>query len=114
MCCAWFVQTLSGGNGFYASESREVVYPGRRLVVLDVKTGEFYDNFTGSRNKDGKAFSGVFVLAATVLFVPCALCISCMSSSTWYRTPQALAPSLLSLRPTPPPTHMLLYQSQSI
>ena len=34
------VQSLTGGSGFYLTESKEMLWPGRRLVVQDKKTGE--------------------------------------------------------------------------
>ena len=34
------VQSLTGGNGFYLPDCKEMVWPDRRLVVQDKKTGE--------------------------------------------------------------------------
>ena len=34
-----FVQSLTGGSGFYLTDSKETLWPSRRLVVQNKKTG---------------------------------------------------------------------------
>ncbi|XP_022088281.1 uncharacterized protein LOC110977993 isoform X2 [Acanthaster planci] len=38
--------TLTNGSGFYLSKGREMVTPDRRIVLRDLSTGEFIDDFT--------------------------------------------------------------------
>eukprot|EP00117_Sycon_ciliatum_P022019 scpid18435/ scgid19114/ Ankyrin-2; Ankyrin-B; Brain ankyrin; Non-erythroid ankyrin len=58
---------LTGMVGFYTTGTQEVVYPGRRLVVQDTKTGEFYDNFTGHENSDGRSVYDVLHITAAAV-----------------------------------------------
>lgn len=58
--------SLTGGNGFYQNPNKESLWTGRKIVVRDKETGEFYDDFSGSENPKGtKDFPPVSV------HVPC-------------------------------------------
>ncbi|XP_065918752.1 ankyrin-1-like [Dysidea avara] len=43
----WF-QSLTGGNGFYLSDTKERWWPERKIVIRDTQTGEFMDDFSAS------------------------------------------------------------------
>lgn len=46
---------LTGGVGFFLAESKETLWPCRRLVVLNKKTGEYYEDFSGYNNNEGES-----------------------------------------------------------
>jgi ankyrin repeat protein len=47
------VQSLTGWCGFYLADSKENLWPNRRLVVQDKKTGEYFEDFSGYDNHRG-------------------------------------------------------------
>jgi hypothetical protein len=45
--------SLTGWCGFYLADSKENLWPNRRLVVQDKKTGEYFEDFSGYDNHRG-------------------------------------------------------------
>lgn len=43
--------SLTCGTGFYSSKVHETVWKGRKLVLRDKETGEFYDDFAGNADQ---------------------------------------------------------------
>ncbi|KAL9965899.1 hypothetical protein ACROYT_G029757 [Oculina patagonica] len=45
--------SLTCGTGFYSSKMHETVWKGRKLVLRDKETGEFFDDFSGNTDQKG-------------------------------------------------------------